>query len=223
MSVEYIDHMGDDLSVVNAARVSLAKESVWNYTDDEFSDTFLDSRDEKLIEYLAKNNHITPFFHCIIKYRVKAPIFIARQFFRSNIGIARNEVSRRYVDTDPEFYLPEYFRPKAENIKQGSTDVEHAHNDYWNDYLKRQCELSLQTYQSMIQDGVAPEQARMILPQNMMTEWIETASLAACARIYNLRIDGHAQKEIQILAKKLGEMVQPLFPVCWKFLTNGTV
>ena len=214
MKIEYIDHMGSDLTVVNAARVSLAKESEWDKEGE------LPKEDEKLISYLAKHNHISPFFHPTVQYRVSAPIFVARQWFRSNVGIARNETSRRYVDDVPTFYIPDYFRPKAEHIKQGSADEPHKFNPYWQEKYELHLQTVSRLYQSMIEDGVAPEQARMVLPQSMYTEWIETASLAACVRIYKLRIDSHAQKEIQELAQMLKEIVAPLFPVSWDALVG---
>lgn len=214
MNAELITHMGDDLMVANVARVSMDKHHA------EFEDS-----DARLIHYLAKHNHITPFFHPQVQIRLKAPIFVARQWFRSVIGVGRNEVSRRYVDTPPEFYVPEVWRARPEgNIKQGSggaLDVEEqlVISDLYEEFLAR----AEQDYKMMLRLGVAPEQARMVLPQSMYTTWIETGSLAYWARIYTLRIDPHAQQESQVLARQVGEVIAPLFPVSWAALVATPV
>lgn len=221
IKVELIDQMGSDLSVANAARVSMAKESAWEkFSEDNHDWEVLSQRDAKLIDYLAKHNHWTPFSHPQMSFRIKAPIFVARQWFKHMVGITRNETSRRYVDEEPEFYFPEVWRGRPEgSIKQGSSGVVEvvkgvptAAGAEW------AVTQSLNTYNTLLQGGVAPEQARMILPQNMMTEWIETASLAAVCRSCKLRLDPHAQQETRELAEQMATLVAPLFPVSWSAL-----
>ena len=210
--IELLDHMGDDLAVVNAARVSMHKESL----------TLCDN-DEKLIRYLAKHNHWTPFAHVQFQFRIKMPIFVAREWTRSNIGLARNEVSRRYVDTPPEFWTPKgAWRGRAENVKQGSGDLlqEEVCDDATRLYWEAVAVCS-ENYRAMLDIGVCPEQARAVLPQSMMTEFIETGSLAAYARIYNLRSDPHAQVEIQDYAHAISEAIAPIVPVSWAALTGS--
>lgn len=215
MQVDYIDHLGSDLNVVNAARVSFAKEV-----------TELDlEKDTKLINYLAKHNHWSPLAHTAVTIRVKAPIFMARQFVKHQIGLVWNEESRRYIDDTPEFYIPEVWRGKPVNAKQGSSDevVENLYDlDIGNIPTKSLAisvsEYCLGAYELMLENGVAPEQARMALPQNTMTNWIWTGSLVAFARVCKLRLDSHAQKEAQELAALINEVVAPLYPISWKAL-----
>ena len=209
--VKLLDHMGDDLTVVNAARVSMAKQS-----------THLRGGDEKLIAYLAKHNHWTPFSHVTFQFRLKMPIFIAREWFRHTVGITRNEVSRRYVTDEPEFFTPAEWRSKAEHVKQGSGEAIDAPaklREITNVYNKA-IEKCVEAYETLLNCGVCPEQARMVLPQSMMTEFIETGSLYAYARIWRLRTDPHAQKEIQHYAAQVGDAIEKLFPVSWAALTN---
>lgn len=243
MNVDYIDHMGTDLTVVNAARVSFNKESDWvtrSYASDVFdgkkkfvSGNGLKKEDEKLIKYLANHNHWTPFSHCQITLREKVPIFVARQRFKHMVGFTYNEVSRRYVDDDPEFYVPEAWRSRPDgSVKQGSgnDNIEVCRNfvDYTDINSKasihhvymRVIHNAMSTYLELLDSGVAPEQARMVLPQSMYTECYTTGSLAAWARAYKLRIDTHAQKEIQDLAKMWDEIIRPLFPVSWSALVD---
>lgn len=218
MSVQYVDHMGSDINVVNAARVSFAKEVK------EFD---LD-KDTKLINYLAKHNHWSPLAHTAISIRVKAPIFMARQFVKHQVGLVWNEESRRYIDDSPEFYLPSVWRGRPENAKQGSSGthgmiVEYGTQgkDGYRDLVsevKKSVEDSLSLYNDLIKEGVAPEQARMVLPQNTMTNWVWTGSLVAFARVCKLRLDSHAQKEAQELAQKINDVVAPLYPVSWAAL-----
>ena len=205
INVELIDSMGTDLSVVNAARVSMDKTSSWS-VDDEGNQA-LAEQDQKLIRYLAKHKHFTPFTQVQLQYRIKAPIFVARQWFRSNVGITRNEVSRRYVDTEPEFFFPDIWRSRAPSVKQGSSPDSVKYSLYVQDECENLCTTALETYESMLAKGVAPELARMVLPQNMFTEWVETASLQAVVRICLLRLDSHAQVEIQDTAKQLADVV----------------
>lgn len=208
MKAEYIDHMGSDLTVVNSARVSFKKHA------DEFSE-----QDGKLINYLAKHNHWTPFSHPQITMREKVPIFVARQRFKHMVGFTYNEVSRRYVDDEPEFYVPDEWRNRPEgSIKQGSGEV-HENNDIIKSHYEEYIAEISYIYQCMIKDDVAPEQARMVLPQSMYTEYYVTGSLAAWARAYKQRIDAHSQIEIQELAKQWGDIIKPLFPESWAALT----
>lgn len=210
IQVELIDSMGDDLSVVNAARVSFAKDA-GNYTDEQ---------NERLIRFLARERHEIPFAHTAITLRVKAPIFVARQAYKHKIGFVENEISRRYVDDDPEFYIPDVWRSRADNKKQGSGDA-HPDSHQWSVEYDWFIHHALGLYQHMIADGVAPEQARMILPQSMMTEWFWTGSLLAYARFYNLRSKPDAQKEIQIIADKVDKIMSVLYPVSWNALCKG--
>jgi thymidylate synthase (FAD) len=205
--VELITSMGNDLMVVNAARVSFAKTS-----------TELTEGDKKLIKYLARNNHITPFFHPQVQFRIKMPIFVAREYMRSNIGFARNEVSRRYVDFKAETYDPEHLRARDPNLKQGSKLEDVENNDAVSAIMKKSHEASIAAYEELLSLNVAPEMARMALPQSMYTEFIETASLHAMARLCKLRLDPHAQKEIQMYAQAIDTYMRELFPVSWAAL-----
>jgi len=211
--VELIDKMGDDLRVVNAARVSFAKESDW-----KFAGKLLD-RDERLIYYLARHNHWTPFAHCMVTLRLKMPIFVARQWFRHTVGFARNEVSRRYVDDAPQFYIPQFWRERAEKVKQGSGDALTPEKQLIADMAaKRAYNEARRAYEELLDTGVAPEMARMVLPQAMYTEFYETASLAAYARLCKQRLDSHAQQEIRAFADAVAEIMEWLFPVSWDAL-----
>ena len=240
MEVTYLEHMGTDLSVVNAARVSFDKESVWERSDEETKlftlnqgDTAptylkLSEADTKLINYLAKNNHWSPFAHPQVSIRVKAPIFVARQLAKHQVGFAWNEVSRRYVDSEPEFYEPEAWRAKADNVKQGSSDVnvkvnlsmhETGGEQGFGNYTAQ--DLCVESYKYLLRKGVCPEQARMVLPQSMYTEWIWTGSLLGWSRVCKLRLDSHTQKETQEVAQMINDIVEPLFPVSWLALSGG--
>lgn len=225
MKAELIDHMGSDLTVVNAARVSFDKQSEWVNEFDEKPrdgevDLFLSQRDTKLINYLAKHNHFTPFTHPQITLRETVPIFVARQRFKHVVGFTYNEVSRRYVDDEPEFYVPETWRKRAENKKQGSSDETVEHSDGWVSEYEAWMQDLIYFYNNLLKAGVAPEQARMVLPQSMLTSYYVTGSLAAFARAYKLRIDPHAQAEIQDLANEWDRIIRPLFPVSWEALTQ---
>lgn len=209
MKVVLLDQLGDDLTAVNAARVSFKKVS-----------SELDEKDEKLIRYLATHDHWTPFSHIQYQVRISAPIFVARQWFKHIVGITRNEVSRRYVSDPPEFYMPTSWRSKPENTKQGSDgDLSLSAQMVWDTRLLEIHRDARATYTQMIHEGVAPEQARMILPQTMMTEWVESGSLVAAARIAKLRLDSHSQVEIQELATMFSDTVSGIAPVSWKALT----
>lgn len=223
MQVDYITHSGDDLLVCNAARVSFDKESSWaeKFGAEPGSRTHLNERDEKLIKYLAKHNHWSPFSHPQITLRMKAPIFIRTQCFKSKVGFTENEVSRRYVDDEPEFFIP-VPRKRSPSAKQGSLDEFPTYLDECLSILDTSYMLSKIAYEKLLKHGVCPEQARMVLPQGMYTQWFWTGSLAAYARFYKQRTDPHAQKEIRDLAKMVGDVIEPLFPNSWKVLTEST-
>lgn len=214
ISVSIIDHMGSDLSVVNAARVSFHKESCWEPTDTQCRK--LSDRDVKLINYLAKHNHKSPFNHCFLSFRVKAPLFVARQLVKHEY-LPWNEVSRRYVDEEPEFYWPLYFRGKPENTKQGSSSKMIIVEDLYPINVIENC---LFMYEQLLENGVCPEQARMILPQNMMTEWIWSGSLFAFIKMLKLRLDEHTQQETRDTVVQIAEHVKALYPVSYEALMN---
>lgn len=204
MEVETIDHMGTDLSVVNAARISFGKRK-----------EVLDASDEKLIRYLSKHDHFSPFCHTSITFKIKMPIFVAAQLKKHQVGLAWNEISRRYCDSDPEFYVPEFWRGRVENVKQGSSTTKTINYDI-RSHIKR----SVCLYENMLSSGIAPEMARMILPQNMMTEIYWTGSMYAFARVFKLRTDPTAQFESKQIALMIGTECEKLFPVSWKELTK---
>ncbi len=215
-SVTYVDHMGSDLTVVNAARVSFAKESEWDAIPEVGeSEGILNYEDERLISYLAKHDHWSPFGHCSIQFHIKAPVFVARQLVKHQVGLVWNEVSRRYVDNEPEFYEPIEWRLAAENKKQGSSDetILHDISD-----LHRMCK---DAYTEMLEEGIAPEMARMILPQSMMTEWYWSGTLYAFARVCNLRCKPDAQVETQMIAKGIDTHCKEIFPYSWEALRDG--
>jgi thymidylate synthase (FAD) len=204
MKVAFIDKMGSDLSVVNAARVSFAK------IKDKFED-----KDEKLIKYLAVHGHWSPFAHASISFRIKAPIFVARQLVKHQVGLSWNEVSRRYVDEQPEFYQPMMWRKRPEeSIKQGSGDEEVPYD------ITHMLNVAQTTYKDMLEEDIAPEMARMILPQNMMTEWIWSGSVYAFSRVCNLRIKPNAQRETGQVAEQIVKIMTEHFPVCSKYLID---
>lgn len=214
MQVELLDYMGSDESVVATARVSFGDFSNWNTLPDDYS---VDKMG-KLVNYLAVHNHWTPFSHPQITLRVKAPVPIRTQCFKSKVGFVENEESRRYISTTPELFVPDEFRSKPEgSIKQGSGGV-HVRSDLWISDYESQCYSAIRMYESMVDDGIAPEQARLVLPQGVMVNWIWTGSLAAYARFCHLRQDSHAQQEVKLVADKVSEIIKPLFPYCWKAL-----
>jgi len=201
MTVDLLDHMGSDLTVVNAARVSFNKHH-----------SKMSVGDVGLIKYLAEHNHWTPFGHVQLQFRVKAPVFVARQLVKHQVGLVWNEVSRRYVDSPPDFYNPQLWRIKADNKKQGSSEYvleqdSLVFKEYW-ELMTKAAEL----YQHMIEDKeIAPEQARMILPQSMMTEWYWTGSLPAFARVVKLRSTPDAQLECRLIANLIDEKILTLY------------
>ena len=265
MKATYIDHMGTDLSVVNAAKVSFGKKSQWEGGSHPIADPDrkLSKGDQGLIQFLARGctsgdwtkiteeiankgfdraighgngplvellNHIrrmpphwTPFAHTAITLHLKMPIFVARQIMKTSTGMVYNEISRRYVDGTPEFYTPDSWRKRAANVKQGSSDEAVLYMDY-GEYVKDEYDAYLtnshQMYDQLLLVGISPEQARMVLPQSMYTEVIATGNLYSWANMFIQRTDSHAQKETQDLAHQIGEIVEPLFSVSWKALTQ---
>jgi len=212
--VELLDTFGDDITVVNAARVSMNKESQLN------DDNTIKTGDARLINYLASHKHDSPFFHPQARFRIKMPICIAREWFRHTIGLARNEVSRRYVIETPDCFIPKKLRKRAENVKQGSADESIDNEAAVLDLITTYTAQTVNFYEQLLDVGVCPEQARAVLPQSMYTEFIETGSLAAYARIFGLRAQPDAQREIQEYANAVGQLLEPLFPVSWKALTR---
>ena len=208
--------MGSDLSVVNAARVSFAKTSDWDVIPEAGAvEGLLSTKDEGLIKYLAKHNHWSPFGHASMQIHVKAPIFVARQLVKHQVGLVWNEVSRRYVDDEPEFYEPKEWRLAAENKKQGSSnetiklDISSTHQS------AKEC------YNNMLDLNIAPEMARMVLPQSMYTEWYWSGSLMAFARVCNLRCKPDTQLETQMVANQIDKIGEELFPYSWEALRDA--
>jgi thymidylate synthase (FAD) len=210
-SVELLEVFGSDVTVVNAARVSFGKEV-----------SVMDEKDVKLLNYLAKHNHVSPFFHPQIRFRLKMPIFIAREWYRHQIGLSRNEVSRRYVDSKVECWVPQItdIRERDPKAKQGSkaTPVESVEAVHCQ--LKEATEAAVKTYEALLAAKVAPEIARTVLPQSMYTEFIETGSLAAYARLCGLRQGADAQAEIRGYANGLSGLLAPKFPASWPSLQS---
>ena len=212
--------MGSDLSVVNAARVSFAKESELEWVKREDSPTMykqtLNEKDKKLISYLAKHNHWSPFGHASLQFHIKAPIFVARQLVKHQVGLVWNEVSRRYVDDEPEFYIPKVWRKKPEgSIKQGSSDETVEYD------IAGTIEYTKQTYKNLLREGIAPEMARMVLPQNMYTEWYWSGTLYAFARVCELRCKDDSQRETRDVAWEIDELAKEKFPVSWEALRTN--
>ena len=213
-TVELLDSMGSDLSICRSAMVSFDKNTEW--VQDESGIKTLTEGDTKLLHYLAKHNHFSPFCHATLQLRVTAPIFVARQLVKHQVGLSWNEVSRRYVDEEPVIFCPESWRARPDgSIKQGSGKTHHDSAIWESEYYK-DMEHIIGLYNTMISEGVAPEQARMLLPQAMMTSWIWTGSLMAFRRVYDLRIDTHAQAETQEVAQLIGEHCYKLFPKAWE-------
>lgn len=234
MNVSLIDTLGTDLTVVNAARVSFDKESTWDvvgYEDEIFPDSrtiaqrpieVLKKGDEKLINFLAEHNHWSPFAHPQLQFRIKAPIFVARQLGKHQVGLVWNEISRRYVDSEPEFYFPDKWRKKNPDKKQGSMEDEFVDLNFAENCTVKSVVLNcLQLYTVMLEQGVCAEQARMVLPQNMYTEWYWTGSLYAFARVCGLRLKKDTQAETRLIAEQINQLVSSKFPVSWKALTKN--
>ena len=247
MKVQLVDFMGSDLSVVNSARVSFNKKSEKESTKEKMMNFYgsgeqlvtlptLKEKDEKLIRYLAKHNHWTPFAHTCITFHIKAPMFVARQLQKHQIGLVWNEVSRRYIKDDPEFYIPDEWRLQAENVKQGSSEEfltnEEVDSKINKDYIDGDWGLSIYTpltpyeisedckltYKTLLDMGICAEQARMVLPQNTYTEWYWTGSLFAFARVCRLRCAKDTQKESRDIANEIFSLCSELYPVSWESL-----
>ena len=208
MKVELIDVMGNDLSVVNAARVSYAK------VKEEF-----DKSDEKLIKYLAEHNHWSPFAHTFLSFRIEAPIFVARQLVKHQIGLVWNEESIRYIDATPKLHKIKQWREKPKNSKQGSGDQIIIDNELFNQ-IQMHNQNALLLYDKLIQANIAPEQARAVLPLNTYTNWIWSGTLYAFARVCKLRLDDHAQKETRDIAQAINVCCLDSFPISWKYLNE---
>lgn len=214
--IELLEYAGSDNSIANTARVSMQFDANWN----ELPENYSEEQRDKLIRYLATHQHTSPFRHTSITVRMNIPTFLARQLGKHQVGMSWNEVSRRYVDDAPEFHYPDAWRKRPDgSIKQGSLGVHESHDAIQHAYdsVVGYC---VDLYNEMINDGVAPEQARMVLPQSMMTQVIWTGSLMAFAHVYNLRVDSHAQVEAQEFAKELDSVIRPRFPVSWRALTG---
>ena len=209
----YIEHMGSDLTVANAARVSFGKKS--EMEDDPWGPPVLKAKDDKLIRYLAAHKHISPFGHCFASFHVKAPIFVARQLVKHKF-LRWNEISRRYVDDEPEFYEPSVWRGRSADKKQGSEGA--VHTDADPEFVNH---TALRVYKDMLEEGVAPEQARMMLPQSTMTEWYWSGSLDAFADMCNLRCKPDTQAETRQVAQQIDHLMIELFPVSWDALTEN--
>ena len=215
IAVNYIDHMGSDLSVVNAARVSFGKKSDWLPRVHNGEEKVLNKKDTKLIHYLAKHKHTSPFGHCFATFHVKAPVFVARQLVKHKF-LRWNEISRRYVDSEPDFYMPTEWRGRSEDKKQGSEGVVDTTIDP--EYITN---LSIQVYKNLLKKGVCPEQARMVLPQSMMTEWYWSGSLDAFSDMCVLRCASDTQAETQEVANQISHKMHELFPISWMALGTG--
>jgi|TARA_B100000073_G_scaffold211298_1_gene175573 thymidylate synthase (FAD) len=201
MEVTLVDKMGSDLTVVNAARVSFGKNK-----------EVFEASDEKLISFLARHNHWSPFAHCSLQFRIKAPIFVARQLVKHQVGLSWNEISRRYVDYEPEYYMPKNWRLRAEDKKQGSSNETIEYD------IANTIKNANTTYNDMLAKGIAPELARMVLPQNMMTEWYWSGTLYAFARVCELRCAEDTQEETRIIANSIDKFCNEEFPYSWKYL-----
>ena len=218
----YVDHMGSDLSVVNAARVSFGKKSEWELVTFHLGEDWQEAQlralketDAKLIKYLATHGHYSPFGHCFASFHIKAPIFVARQLVKHEY-LRMNEISRRYVDSEPEFYEPEVWRGRSKDKKQGSAGVVNLSG--YDDWTYNESCLAM--YNDLLSDGVAPEMARMVLPQSMYTEWYWSGSMDAFANMCNLRLKEDTQYETRLVAQQIDKVMGELYPVSWKALVH---
>ena len=209
IQVHRMDSMGTDLTVVNAARVSF----------DKFKEE-LEYSDEKLIQYLAEHGHWSPFSHCFIQFKIDAPIFVARQLMKHTVGLGWNEVSRRYVDDNPKFYTPYEWRRRAADKKQGSMAEAVSSQDIANRIKNESDRIALNCYDRLLKLKVCPEQARIVLPQNMMTSWFWSGSLYAFSRVCNLRLKEDAQEETRDVAQSISDHCAVEFPISWKNLVK---
>lgn len=219
IAVTLLDHMGSDLTVVNAARVSFDKETLLEWDHEELCLKLSDA-DVRLVKYLARHDHWSPFAHTSVQFRVQAPIFVARQLVKHQVGGVWNEVSRRYVDSEPEFYIPAEWRGRPDgSVKQGSGEAV-SYQSMVETVVKKTTAEALATYNALLSGGIAPEMARMVLPQNTMTEWYWTGSLMFWARVCRQRLDVHAQAESRQVALLVSQHMRKLFPVSWDVLMN---
>jgi thymidylate synthase (FAD) len=210
IKVTMMDYMGSDVTVVDSARVSFGKKIPRGRV-------YLTEKDERLIKYLAEHRHMSPFGHCFATFHVKAPIFVARQLVKHKF-LRWNEISRRYVDEEPEFYEPKTWRGRSKNKKQGSDGIVYPKSE--TDFIGY---TSLRVYKELLKEGVAPEQARMVLPQSTMTEWYWSGSLDAFADMCILRSASDAQEETRHVSAKISDTMQSLFPISWKALTGFSI
>jgi len=212
IEVTYVDHMGSDLSVVNAARVSFGKKSDWLPRIHNGEAKALSAKDCRLIAYLARHNHKSPFNHAFATFHVKAPVFVARQLVKHEY-MPWNEISRRYVDVEPELYEAPIWRGRSADKKQGSEgEVKSNANVFYHN------NLSLMVYKQLLDEGVAPEQARMVLPQSMMTEWYWSGTVFSFAKMCSLRCKDDTQAETRIVADAIDEEMENLYPMSWESL-----
>ena len=218
IEVTYIDHMGSDLSVVNAARVSFGKKSEWHQRIYSGEPNILKGKDAKLIRYLAKHNHKSPFNHTFATFHVKAPVFVARQLQKHEY-MPWNEVSRRYVDEEPELYIPDVWRGRSADKKQGSDGVVKGIDPH---VAAIMVDGAKQDYKYLLAKGVAPEQARMVLPQSMMTEWYWSGTVFAFAKMCGLRMQQDTQQETREVAMQVDEYMEKLYPESWKALMKDS-
>lgn len=226
IKVELIDSAGGDLSIVNSARVSFDKQSEYDYELTDLGENKIDVKeklseaDAKLVRYLAKHRHDTPFRHNFVQLRCSAPVFLARQLMKHQAGLTWNEVSKRYVDTVPDMYYPTKWRKRPDDgIKQGS-GTGHPFSPRWARFYEDHIEQCCEIYRDMIRDGIAPEMARMVLPQSMMVDFIWSGNLLAFHHVWKLRSGEGAQIEAREFAEKLHDAIKPAFPVGWDALTN---
>jgi thymidylate synthase (FAD) len=242
IEVTFLDHMGSDLRVVDAARVSFGKRSQWeswenrthadpdhplytawdSYTVDH-AERHLSFNDYKLVNYLARHKHKSPFNHTFATFHVKAPIFVARQLVKHEY-MPWNELSRRYVEDGLEWYFPETWRAKAEDKKQGSGDeFDEVDSADFNRFLRGICNTAKEDFAFLLNQGVAPEMARMVLPSNLMTEWYWSGTMYAFAKMCALRLDATAQYEARLVAQPISDKMSELFPVSWEALKGNVL
>ncbi len=223
MNVELIRCMGDDLAVIDAARVSFDKQSQWEQMKDADGTVkhVLSNKDARLLRYLAENKHWTPFAHCTVTLRVTMPIYVARQLAKHQVGGVVNEVSRRYVSYTPVLDVPSQWRKKAENLKQGSLSELVRIDPSFNEQIEKTMKATTQLYEDLLLAGICPEQARAVLPVCSETTWIWTGSLFFFARVCKLRLDPHAQKETRDVAERISRIMDELFPESWQVLIDN--
>lgn len=223
MKVEYVEHMGDDLTVINSARVSFDKRSAWEIVKgtDGTTKKVLNNKDARLLKYLAEHKHWTPFAHAQVTLRITMPIYVARQLAKHQVGGVVNEVSRRYVAYTPELEVPTQWRKSAENVKQGSSDDLVPIDSSFQEMIEKTMRATTRLYEDLLLAGVCPEQARVVLPVCSETTWIWTGSLMFFARVCKLRLDPHAQRETRDVAERISRIMEELFPESWQALMDN--